>query len=110
MLTELHTIATETELDDLYEQVVTACNNFNILTEDVDIPDVPDSMIQSLMNIMADAEKRYAAAKKGLSIVSKLKAGPDRSKHFSRITSNMNKLRGYNNRINKAVEKLTDKQ
>lgn len=109
MLTELHTIAVEQELHDIYEQLVTTCNTMNVLCEDVNIPDVPDTMIQSLVDIMADAEKRYAAAKKGLSLVSKLKAGPERSKHFSRILSNMNKLRAYNNKINKSVERLTQK-
>lgn len=107
MLQELHTLSTEQELQHIYEQIVSSVNEFNVLCEDVDIPDVSDASLRTLINIMDDAEKKYNAAKRGLSIVSKLKPGTERAKHFSRITSNLNKLRGYNNRINKAVERIT---
>ena len=38
--------------------------------------------------------KQMDAAKRGMSIVSKLKPGEDRGKHASRVMTNMNKIRG----------------
>lgn len=107
MLQELHTLSVEQELQNVYEQLILTIDEFNMLSEDVDIPDISEASLRTLINIMDDAEKKYNAAKRGLSIVSKLKPGQERAKHFSRITANLNKLRGYNNRINKAVEKIT---
>lgn len=107
MLYALQHMFIEAELEDVYTELTTTCNKLNTITEDVTIPKISNDSITSLMLMMADAEKRYAATKRGLSLVSKLKPGPERAKHFSRITSNMNKLRAYNNRINKAIEQLS---
>ena len=49
--------------------------------------------------------KQMQAAKDGLSIVSRLKPGPDRAKHASRVMTNMNKIRGAISRITKSLAK-----
>lgn len=38
--------------------------------------------------------KQFDAAKRGLSIISRLPPGEDRAKHASRVMSNMNRIRG----------------
>lgn len=49
--------------------------------------------------------KQMEAAKRGLGIVNKLKPGPDRAKHASRVMGNMNRIRAHIKRIEKALAK-----
>lgn len=107
MLRELHTSLIETELHNTFDDIINTSERIMLVCEDVNVPDVPDGLLNNLLHIMDDAEKRYGAAKKGLSLVSKLKPGPERKKHFSRILGNMNKLRAYNERINKSLAKVS---
>jgi len=107
MLQQLHSSLIEQELQQVFNDIITSSEQIVMMCEDVSIPDVPDSLLSNLQRIMDDAEKRYGAAKKGLSLVSKLKPGDDRKKHFSRILGNLNKLRAYNDRINKALAKVS---
>lgn len=51
--------------------------------------------------------RQFDAAKRGLSIVSRLTPGPDRAKHASRVMSNMNKIRGGMRRAEKALKMLS---
>ena len=51
--------------------------------------------------------KQMEAAKRGLSIVSKLTPGEDRAKHASRVMTNMNKIRGNMRRIENSISALS---
>lgn len=52
-------------------------------------------------------EKQIEAARKGLGIVNKLKAGPDKVKHAARVMSNLNKLRA---KLKKLKKELASKE
>lgn len=47
--------------------------------------------------------RQMEAAKRGLSIISRLPPGEDRAKHASRVMTNMNKIRGRLRRAKKAI-------
>lgn len=52
-------------------------------------------------------EKQIEAARKGLGIVNKLKAGPEKAKHAKRVMSNLNKLRS---KLSKLKKELASKE
>ena len=77
--------------------------------EAVDIPDISDkSSYTDLMDMMDEASKRFAASRKALGLVNKLKNTEDRRKHRKMVMSNMNKLRGLVQRIYKQMDRVME--
>ncbi len=62
----------------------------------------------ALMKTLDTAIFQFKAAKRGLSIISKLPVGENRKKHASRVMINMNKIRGSISRANKQLAALTN--
>lgn len=84
---------------DRYADTITIC-------EDVTINPINDkASAKQLMDLMGDAILRFTAARKGMGIVNKLKNPAERKKHASKVMSNINKLRGLMNRLDKAITK-----
>lgn len=78
--------------------------SFSLFFEAVKIePIKDDSSYDELMNLMGDAILKFNAARKGIGLVNKLKNSEERKKHRSAVMSNMNKLRGLMQRIDKKI-------
>ena len=55
---------------------------------------------------MHELSKRREAARKGIGITNRMKASPERTKHRSRVMSNLNVIRAQLNRVIKTYEQF----
>lgn len=94
-------IVSETELKqtftELSEQYGSLTAETKFLAEDFALSDEAYAMLNTI-------EQRLGAAKRGLGIVNKLSPGPSKTKHASRVMSNMNAIRGQLARVSKILQ------
>lgn len=99
------------ELSQCGDQLSDAMDQMSILNEaeEGEKPKAQQNLKQwnAMMAVLNIALKQFEAAKKGLSIVSRLPVGENRKKHAGRVMSNMNKIRGSISRVNKQIGALT---
>jgi hypothetical protein len=102
LLTEL---LNEANINDQFDALELLCdeyesdfNSFQMLLSEAD-----DDSNKQLMATFDETIKMFAAAKKGLSIVYRLKNPEDKKKHHGRITGTLNTIRANLHKIAKAL-------
>ena len=92
-------VASYKELVEMFDALV---EQINTLTEAV-IPVNPDLDMEQQL---AELTKRMEAARRGLGLVNKFPAGPQRTEHRKRIMGNLNTIRAMLGRVLKAQEQF----
>ena len=98
----------ETELLTLEEQYEDYKNRFEsgvalgLLNE----KEGSDNLQQEALSLFMEMQKRFEAAKRALGLVNKLKDSPSRTRNRSRIMSNLNKIRGSLQRLDKILKEM----
>lgn len=94
-------VASYEELVEMFDQLV---DEINTLTEAV-IPVNPDLDMEQQL---AELTKRMEAARRGLGLVNKFPAGPQRTEHRKRIMGNLNTIRAMLGRVLKQQEQFNN--
>ena len=103
----VNTITFDYETEEQLNETIEVLSVASALIEALSMPDeTKDRSFDELLDLFDQTIQRFTAARRGMSLVSKLPAGPDRAKHASRIMSHMNKIRGLQTRLHKKIQQV----